>query len=242
VELLPQLEETAIASRFDIRGPHAGWAVLHPHNGQLVNDVVIGVMFCPSSPLPRLDRVGSFRVGMPSYVGISGAMSDDEFPEKRVNKCCTPVMGGEISAGGMLVPNEAIKRHSVVDGTSHTLIVGEASDYCLAASGTPFRVDAGFPNGWLTGTVALSTPPAYDPTLTPAAYNITTVRYPLNTRDYELPGIDDDHGANNPLIAAHPGGVDTLFADGSVSFLADGTQTLVLKRLATRDEGGVDTH
>ncbi len=242
VEILPQLEETSLAARLDTRGPFAGWVVLHPQNGQLVDGVAIGPMFCPSSPLPPLYLVGGFRVGMPSYVGISGAMHDDQFVERRVNSCCSPKMDGEISGGGMLIPNSSIRRRDVTDGSSHTLLVGEASDYCFAKNGSPSRVDAGVPDGWLAGTLALGTPPNYDPTRTPAAYNITTVRYPINTRDYELPGIYVDRGANNPLLSAHPSGAVALLADGSVQFLGDNTDVLTLKRLATRDDGATTSH
>jgi prepilin-type processing-associated H-X9-DG protein len=238
-ELLPQLEELTIASRLDVRGPNTGWVVLHPHNGLLIDGVVIRAMFCPSSPLPQLDRVGSFRVGMPSYVGVSGAMNDDEFFEERVNDCCSPAMGGKISAGGLLIPNAAVKRRKVTDGATHTIIVGEQSSYAYTETGSPSRVDGGFPNGWLAGTVALGTPPNYDPTRTPASWNITTVHYPLNTREYELPGIHEARGANNPLISAHPGGVNILFLDGSARFLANEVQVSVLKRLATRDESRI---
>src|SRR4051812_3040780 len=74
VEILLQLDETNLASRLDTHGPFSGWVVLHPQNGQLIDGRLIAPMFCPSSPLPQLYSVGGFRVGMPSYVGISGAM------------------------------------------------------------------------------------------------------------------------------------------------------------------------
>jgi len=239
VEILPQLEESTLAARLDVSGPHAGWVSSHPQNGQVVDEVLIGVMHCPSSPLPQFYHVGTVSVGTPSYVGISGATNDPEFPETRVNVCCSPALGGEIAAGGMLIPNAAVERRTVTDGASHTLLVGEASDYCFTKTGIPFRVDGGFPGGWLAGTLAEGTPPNYDPSRTPIAVNITTIRYPVNTRDFELPGIDDGRGANNPLLSAHPGGAVALFADGSVHFLADDTQVLALKRLATRDDSGV---
>jgi prepilin-type processing-associated H-X9-DG protein len=233
VEILPQLDETALAARLDATGPYAGWVVMHPQNARLVNNVAIGVMFCPSSPLPQFGSAGSARVGLPSYVGVSGATNAADFHENRVSKCD---IDGEISAGGMLIPNAAIRRGDITDGTSHALAVAEASDYCFDMNGNPVRVDGGTSNGWLAGTFAVGTPPTYDSTLSRPSYNITTVRYPVGTRDYELPGIRQVHGANNPILSAHPGGAIGLFADGSVRFLADSTEILTLKRLATRDD------
>lgn len=235
-QILPELEESDLAARLDTRGPYAGWTVLHPQNGRLVDGVTIGAMYCPSTPLPQLYSVGGFRVGMPSYAGISGAANDQDFKEPRVSVCCSPKVDGEISNGGMLSVNMFVKLNEVPDGASHTLLVGEISDYAYSRKGVAYRIDGGFPNGWLAGTVSQGTPPALDPTRTPAVYNVVTVRYPINTRDYDLPGILDDHGPNNPLRSAHPGGAVTLFVDGSVHLLADDVEVLTLKRLATRDD------
>jgi prepilin-type processing-associated H-X9-DG protein len=48
-------------------------------------------------------------------------------------------------------------------------------------------------------------------------------------------------GANILLVSAHSGGVNALFADGSVHSLGDITNLLTLARLATRDDNGVIT-
>ena len=230
-----------MASRLDTTGPHAGWVVLHPQNGRLIDGVSIGPMFCPSSPLPQFNSVGGFRVGMPSYVGNSGAAHDAVFAEKRVSPCCS-TKGGEISGGGILIPNAAVRRREIKDGASHTLIVGETSNYCFGKGGVSYRVDGGFPNGWLTGTVVTGTPPAYSATSNLGSWNVTTTHHPINTRDYELMGISDNAGPNNPLLSAHPGGVEALLVDGSVQFLADQTEVLTLKQLATRDDGELASH
>lgn len=67
-------------------------------------------------------------------------------------------------------------------------------------------------------------------------FNLTTIRYAPNTRTYELPGIADNHGANNPLMSAHKGGVQCLLLDGHVAFISENINLLTLKRLATRDD------
>lgn len=239
VAILPFMEQANLASRFDTESPHAGSAFFHPANGSLVDGVLIPSWNCPSSPLPPSRKVGQFELQMPSYVGIAGASSDGGFPETRVTACCVPVANGEISAGGALPSNLAISFAGVTDGLSNTMVVAETSDYMYAASGARYRVDGGNPNGWITGTATMGTPPNYHPTSTfpPPTWNTVTVRYQPNMRDYDAAGVDDNRGANNPLLSAHPGGVHAVLLDGSVHFLADSTSIDVMKRLATRDDG-----
>jgi prepilin-type N-terminal cleavage/methylation domain-containing protein len=235
VAIVSFLEHDEILNDFDMTGVHNGWALMHPHNGQLVDGVVIQSLICPSSPLSTLQPTGSFQQMMPSYVGMSGATSHDGFREKRVNTCCVPSNDSEISAGGVLIPNTFVSFSEITDGTSKTLAVSETSDFAINRNGAAMRIDSGYPSGWIAGTAAPGTPPNY---LTPyPAGNITTVRHGLNERQYMLPGILQDHGPNNPLISAHPSGVNGLTTDGSASFISNAIDVRVLKMLATRDDG-----
>jgi len=80
----------------------------------------------------------------------------------------------------------------------------------------------------------------------------TTIRYGINQKRGWVPapyvGVVNgppsqypwqSEGANVPLMSNHSGGVNALFADGSVHFLSDNTDILTLARLATRDDGAV---
>lgn len=235
IGILPFLEQSSIYDRFDMDAPDNGWVLKHFRNGQLVNGLRIDSMVCPSTPLSTIYPVGAFQIMMPSYVGIAGATADDSFREVRVSQCCVPLTNGEISAGGVLLPNSAIDSKQITDGASKTILVGETSDYALDASGTLLRIDAAFSWGWILGTSVSGTPPNYS---TPyPARNISTIRYAINERHYNLPGIHLDGGPNNPLVSAHPGGVDTLFVDGSIRFLCDDLDLKTLKMLSTRDDG-----
>ncbi|MEZ5950917.1 MAG: DUF1559 domain-containing protein [Planctomycetaceae bacterium] len=115
-----------------------------------------------------------------------------------------------------------------VDGTSNVMIVGECSEYAFTSAGAPVRVDGSYPHGWMMGT--------YHDGVRRREFNLTTIRYAPNTRTYELPGIADNHGANNPLMSAHKGGVQCLLLDGHVAFISENINLLTLKRLATRDD------
>ena len=235
-EVLPFMEESEVADRLDRRGAHTGWVQLNEHNGQLADRFAPGFWFCPSSSIERLVAAGDYQLAAPSYVGVSGASSHDGFPEARVSPCCRS--DGEISAGGVLIPNRAIRLRHINDGLSSTLLVGEQSDFAYTDDGLPMRIDGGFPNGWIAGTNSLGVPPEYGSPLLPT-YNLATVRYSLNEHSYNLPGVYLDRGANNPLLSPHAGVVHLLFCDGSVHAAADSMDVVVLKSLASRDDGSV---
>ncbi len=238
ISLLGFMEQKQLGDRFDTQSPNSGWLLMHPDNAALVDNVVIDTMLCPSSTLPPTKEADSVTVMMPSYVGISGAHSDG-FSENRVNVCCVPAKDGEISGGGILIPNQAVRPRDVTDGLERTLVVAETSDFAEDSNGTKWRVDAGFPVGWITGTRAEGTPPNYDDGSGRPCYNLTTIRYQPNMREYEQPGVDDNRGPNNPLLSSHPGGVNALMLGGSVQFLRDSIDIDVLKSMATRDDGRV---
>jgi hypothetical protein len=192
--------------------------------------------FCPSSTVERFVRVGDFQIAAPSYTGISGATNYDGYPETRVNRCCRSE--GEISAGGVLVPNAVIGARQIADGLSHTFIVGEQSDFAYSEKkGGSLQIGSSFFLGWLAGTTELGVPPNYSDWLS-ASFNLATVRYPLNERRYDLPGIYRGGGANNPLLSPHPGIVNLLRCDGSVQSVDDSIAVDVLKSLSTRDNAG----
>ncbi len=241
-QILPFIEQSAVFNGLDFAGPFNGMVTLHAGNAHLVGGLQLPAMICPSSPLDTMYSVGTATVQMPSYVGVAGAASDAAFNEPRVSPCCVSDRNlGQMSAGGTLLPNRAVRFAEITDGLSNTVIIGECSDYVFNTSGVACRVDGGIPNGWIAGTAETTTPPAYgtDPTKPRPSYNIVTIRYPLNMRNYNQPGVLADHGPNNPLVSAHPGGVHVAIVDGAVRFLADSMDVVVLKRLSTRDDGNV---
>jgi type II secretory pathway pseudopilin PulG len=236
VDVLPYYEQNAVYRQFDFKSLNNGYLPLNSQNGKLLDKLIIPTMVCPSSQIPPLYPVGNYEILMPSYVGISGASSDERFAESRTSPCCLREQG-EIAAGGLLIPNRSIKLGEVLDGLSNTLIVGETTEYAIDAKGTQHRIDGGFNHGWITGTTALGAPPSYNPDFSPPSWNITTVRYAPNQLDFTLPGVGDQRGPNNPLASAHVNGVFAIRADASVHFVQSNIDVLTLKQLATRDDG-----
>ena len=93
-----------------MQGFHIGWVPFHHKNGEVVDKVIIPAMRCPSSEVPAAEMVGIYQVAMPSYTGIAGATSHDNFPEHRVSPCCSPKVDGEISSGGLLISNQVVRK------------------------------------------------------------------------------------------------------------------------------------
>lgn len=208
-----------------------------------VDNVVIPELRCPSTTFPALRRSGLLvDAMMPSFVGIAGAMGDDKFSETRTSRCCSQNSTGETSSGGVLIPNRSIRFREISDGLSKTICFGEASREMIDKKGRNRRIDGGFPMGWVAGTAAKGTPPNFISAIGAPSWNITTIQYAPNTLDYELPGVDDNRGANNPLVSAHDNGVVTARCDGSVSITADDIDMTIFKSLTTRDDGQQAIH
>jgi prepilin-type processing-associated H-X9-DG protein len=234
-DTMSHLEGGNVADKLDRTGANTGWPMLNAHNGELANNFGPHVFFCPSSGMDRFVKSGDYQIALPTYSGISGATNHDGFVESRVSRCCRSE--GQISAGGVLIPNAVIRARQITDGLAKTMIVGEQSDFAYTATGQQVQIAGSFVMGWLAGTRATGVPPNYGSWLQ-ASYNLATLRYPLNEHRFDLPGIYEDIGANNPLLSAHTGIVNVLYCDGSVHSLDDSLDLFVLKSLATRDDGG----
>jgi prepilin-type processing-associated H-X9-DG protein len=185
-----------------------------------------------------------------TYVAIAGADKSALPNETRVNGGApgpggaTGGNGGNVGAGGILFPNAQIRLTQIPDGTSNTFLVSEQSNFIKTVDGSLRAWNGSSRNGWLMGAGSTGIPPNYLPGGNNRAFNITTIRYPINqtTGWVNAPGdcsmgVCEDQGGNIPLNSAHDGGVNVLLADGSVRFVSDATPLAVLGMLATRDDG-----
>ncbi|MBW3541858.1 MAG: DUF1559 domain-containing protein [Planctomycetes bacterium] len=241
VGLLPYIDQQNIFTRFDFHGASPGWTHQNVNNRNLVNGIVIPVMLCPSSPLPALHDAGASMVTMAHYVGITGAMDGPrpDFVETRQRNCCSccdNAWSGVISFGGMLLPNETKGLKDATDGPSNVMMVAEGSNWGIDNSGAKRRMDHSYPHGWLMGTSSAGTGTGY---WGERPFNLMTVRYAPGDNRWNLPGVAQNKGSNNHLISAHVGGIHALMGDGRVLFLSNNIHMVTLKRLATRDDGGV---
>ncbi len=257
VALLPMLEQSVVYDKFNFTVANSGMG--GGGNSSLLNSVgSISGMICPSSTLAQPDGASSTWGWQKraTYIGISGGSSTSSFTETRAistaNNCCSDSgnsADGIQAIGGVLVPNDVIKIRDITDGTSNTIVVGEASGSLTTSnsavtaflsvvphvvSGNRITIGGSGYHSWIMGVVGS------EAKLSNArALNLTTVHFPPNTVNYDQPGINVGWGPNNPLNSQHVGGVHVVFADGHVAFLSNSIHLDTLRSLAIRDDGAV---
>ena len=220
-------------------------------NGHLLAGLRIAYLICPSSPLDPLASLkwtstapGPQGACSPDYTGINGGLyyntSGAINYTKLINKDSgggTNVGCGLISSGGILVAHRCIGFGEIPDGMSNTLLVGEQSDWCFDSTGEPVECRSDFDQSFVMGSGESGDSPFNDY----RNFNTTTVRYPINHKDWNSVGIGSPsyYGANRPIQSAHPSGANVLFGDGSVTFLSESTQQQTLWDISNRDDGHV---
>jgi prepilin-type N-terminal cleavage/methylation domain-containing protein/prepilin-type processing-associated H-X9-DG protein len=219
--------------------------------------------------LPNGSNVpGGIQVMRPSYVAIAGAVDRLDtaglFRETRMTTSGWSPEFGLTAWGGVIVPGfSRVTIASIIDGTSNTMMVSERAGqfYWQDTVGGP-RIragdndlgDGGICNGiirgqdggqrdeqgnlremqnWSDNRAQHFTTIRYKPNQT------TWVRTVANTGVFSASHSWKCEGANVPLSSQHSGGVNALLADGSVRFLRDSVDLLMLARFGTRDDGQV---
>lgn len=242
VGVLPYLDQSAIFAAITTSAPACGDPILGPNSAR-VNGLSVPGIRCPSSRLPDFTATGAIQAFLPSYMGISGATPSppgdaDVFTELRLRNfsACNGVTP-QMSWGGVLVANQAITLRDVTDGTTSVMVIAESSDY--VANGVQF--DAGNHLGWMRGTDSRGTQAAYATNgRANRCFNISTVMHPVGARDFpEATTVCTANSPNRPILSAHDGGAQILLCDGSARFLSNSTDLTLVKRLSTRDDGGV---
>jgi prepilin-type N-terminal cleavage/methylation domain-containing protein/prepilin-type processing-associated H-X9-DG protein len=260
IELLPHLEENSLYQQL-VRDPLAvgGSGSNNATNAPLfVQRGAISTLLCPSSPCPPVTTVAHSQVNrnlvgicIPSYAGISGAdMGYYEggvlsFKPPTINGTVFDAEYGSVSKNGVLVPCMKVGIKDITDGTSHTICVGEQSDwgYRLDASGNKTQFDIRSSNGvgcflgttmsgyYQTATSPVRTvfePPSYQSSVQidwqamhhfTTSPSLTTVKWPMNykTIPQNIPGRMWDYWTSNWHYHAAQSGA--IYADQRYSGL-----------------------
>ena len=255
--ILPFIEQQPMADQLYIGGDHPGWGYNGVTggniNGQRFNGVEIPAFFCPSSPLDHMVNVGSFMHMRPHYIGISGAADgnspgqpakypDDTFRNNPANQqinccdCCASVTAnGVASMGGVLTGHNfggkpsgmaPVAFQHITDGTANRMAISGCCDWFFDPGKIKVQVNTN--HGWLMGNTGGAS----------RHFNTTTVRFAPNDTDNTLPGTGNNDGSNNGIYSAHPGGVQAAACDGSVKFVSETINMLILKRLCNKADGG----
>lgn len=261
VQILPFIEQGTLYEKLQL-GPSSAWGTADTtNNNTAANGLLIKSFVCPSSPLepwargPYSPPAGA-KIVAPSYVGVSGAVDGliPGYAESRISTpggsagCCS---GGIISAAGVLFPgSENVKSMgSITDGTSNTLMIGEASDFLITVTGKKQDYRSSYVHGFMIGWHTYRSPPNSGSGGDNRTFNMVTLRYPINDKKKggtgfaDLPGncgsegVCDNASSNTPFNSAHPSGAMFALADGSVRMLSTQTDLATVARLCTRDDG-----
>lgn len=257
MRILPYIDQAPVYNQITFSGTHHGWTccgdAAGTANGAVMARASITAAICPSSPMmPKRDTGGAVTT-IAQYYGISGPATGNGYtnPTNKQITCCGCCGGeqatGVFSSSGTFAIAESFGFKDMVDGTSNTMAVGEASNFVYSADpatgGTRTRQINGA-HGIMMGSPHPVTIDVWGGGgLMDRPFNLTTVRYspnaPVIDNHPNWPGIGDNFGSNNPLNSAHTGGVQILLNDGSARFLSDNVDMLTLKHLCARNDGKV---
>jgi len=194
VRLLPYMEQNALAREFNIdAGAYA------PENMK-VRTAQIRTLHCPSDP--RIDVRDVTSPASSSYVGCH---HDVEAPI-------------DVDNHGLLFLNSHIRYSDIYDGSSATILCGEAL--------------IGKDNlGWVSGTRA-------------TLRNTSMIEMPAAYLPVQAGAKAGEKNQPDSLFVGgfgsyHPGGANMAFADGSVRFLSSQTEPDVLRQLGNRADGEI---
>ena len=218
-------------------------ANLSRHNYKIMAcETVIPTFRCPSAPIPEHVNDRTFDAWVvpkrvpATYLGsASGFLQDDEYTTSRATGAY--VMGSTSwgcmrSLDGVFFSDSAVKIRDITDGTSHTLLVGEAlptvKDNTTAETYSNRRKDH-----WAVGSDDADTHDGHD-----GSEMCGSTGVPMN------PKIPADatvvtREAEIAYGSAHPGGCCGLFCDGSVQFIDETIEQKVWSAIATINGGEV---
>lgn len=228
-------------------------------NGTILDDLYVAVYWCPSASMAEYVPMATgqqHNLMTTTYVGISGAAfrGTNVNPDAEVVGTCGTNSQAILGRNGLLLENESVGIRDISDGTTNTLLVAEQSSARYPTvnitSGQPVvtmvtdeSIRSSYRGSAWAGTNHPAALVAGGPTTScHHVFNVTTVRYGINLNG-SAPATGDttvvSGGAHTPIMSAHPGGANALFADGGVRFLNENLDFGVLMAVSDRHDGAV---
>ena len=238
--ILPFLDQAPLYNQLNFTG--GSWTSPYAGSNIVLRGTKVVVYNCPSSTAPTIGLPGTEPggwstdpIGSPQlvdYVGIGGAYPD---PAGRTNVHSTSNYGGYYGSAGALSVMQSNGIHTLSDGASNVLLVGENSSM-TTVGGTQVDIRSNYYGGW-SGMCCGPTTNPWSGSPDTWSTGVTTVRYSPNIQSTSLDGATNTWTANLPLRSSHTGGVHVLLGDGAVRFITDNINMNTLRALATRDDG-----
>jgi prepilin-type N-terminal cleavage/methylation domain-containing protein/prepilin-type processing-associated H-X9-DG protein len=254
VFILPYIDQSALYGKFTFTGASGWGGASCVNNLNQSSNFKMAVYLCPSSPVGdiAISPHNGTNIQSNHYVAVTGAVNglipgfnDTKwYTNSGSVGCCS---GGIASGGGAIVPGstDRLTMVKISDGTSNQLAVSEQNDYLETLNGTKVKWGTGLLHAWQIGWHTNRTPINGGNIGDARTFQMTTIRYEINRKaGWPNPpgncgslGVCDNVGTNIPLNSAHSGGVNALFLDGTVHWLANSMNIATIAQLATRDDG-----
>ncbi len=142
---------------------------------------------------------------------------------------------GPMQAAGSFVPSRArpIRHAQITDGTSKTMIVGEKFLRADWYEGGSWGDDRGWTDGWAPDTMRLTgVPPRAD-----------SDGFTFTSQFPDSPASDEALLVGEFIVynfgSAHPGGLNVVFADGSVHAISYEIDPVLFNNLGDRQDGNI---
>lgn len=205
--LLPYLDQTVIEQQYNY---DLGWNSVNYTN---LGAKVLAVYQCPGSNL------WSMFPERRDYFGVAGGRNRVQHGWR-----------GDVFRDGTFTINQPLRIANMLDGSSNTIVVGEAVHPSLWGIGPGYGIPTqGGPTGWLSGGACMKTPTLCAANDASYGRDIRNTRFPLNATVALLADNENDI----PFSSKHPGMVNFLFGDGHVSSINQTIQLTTLGMLAT---------
>jgi prepilin-type N-terminal cleavage/methylation domain-containing protein len=220
--ILPYVEQNALYQSLDVRTNVLDGRIA---SIKLLGQTRLPMYRCPSdSGEPLNANRANFATS--NYIAVFGSLYDQAAATSG-----GLVYGSQVGvAPGIFSPNSQTRFGDIADGTSNTLMVGEmcyGPNGVRDSTGAPRRYNGGVWIGTYTDTLPTSNV-SVQLSLCGFAAGANVRFRRLNTPD-----------SSNAFSSAHVGGAQFVLADGSVQFISQNMDGVMIDRLADRNDGQV---